>query len=259
MAAAAPDATLVVEETEVVVASEVVEEAKPEEKKPEKVPKEKKVKAPKEKKPKKPKAPKATKVPTAHPSYLLMVKEAIGSLKERTGSSQYAIAKYLEDTYKTNLPPNFKKTLSIQLRNLTKQGKIYKVKNSFKLSDELKKPTKAPKPVASIKEVKDSEAPKATKVAKKPAGRLKKTLSGTSVPKSPSQTAAAAKPAKAPKSVKASKAETKPGKATKIAGKRKAPAAATTKKVEEKTTLPRPESNVTSFVCVTTLMSVLVQ
>jgi histone H1/5 len=169
---------------------------------------------------------------------LQMVKEAIGSLKERTGSSQYAIAKYLEDTYKTNLPPNFKKTLSIQLRNLTKQGKIYKVKNSFKLSDELKKPTKAPKPVASITEVKDSEAPKATKVAKKPAGRLKKTLSGTSVPKSPSQTAAAAKPAKAPKSVKASKAETKPAKATKTAGKRKAPAAATTKKVEEKTASP---------------------
>jgi histone H1/5 len=169
---------------------------------------------------------------------LQMVKEAIGSLKERTGSSQYAIAKYLEDTYKTNLPPNFKKTLSIQLRNLTKQGKIYKVKNSFKLSDELKKPTKAPKPLASIKEVKDSEAPKATKVAKKPAGGLKKTLSGTSAPKSPSQTAAAAKPAKAPKSVKASKAETKPGKATKIAGKRNAPTAPTTKKVEEKTASP---------------------
>jgi hypothetical protein len=72
MAAAVPDATLVVEETEVVVASEVVEEANPEEKKPEKVPKEKKVKAPKEKKPKKPKAPKATKVPTAHPPYLLV-------------------------------------------------------------------------------------------------------------------------------------------------------------------------------------------
>jgi histone H1/5 len=171
-----------------------------------------------------------------------MVKEAIGSLKERTGSSQYAIAKYLEDTYKTGLPPNFKKTLSIQLRNLTKQGKVYKVKNSFKLSDELKKPTKAaPKPpVASIKEVKEvkeTKAPKATKVAKKSSGgRVKKTPTGASVPKS-LKTTAAAKTAKAPKSLKASKPEIKPAIATKPALKRKAPAA-TIKKVEEKPATP---------------------
>jgi histone H1/5 len=67
-------------------ASEAVEEVKVDDK-PEKAPKEKKAKAPKEKKPKAPKAPKekAPKVPTAHPTYLLMVKEAIGTLKERTG------------------------------------------------------------------------------------------------------------------------------------------------------------------------------
>ncbi|XP_020258496.1 LOW QUALITY PROTEIN: histone H1-like [Asparagus officinalis] len=41
------------------------------------------------------------------------------SLKERTGSSQYAIAKFIEDKRKAQLPPNFKKILSFQLRKLT--------------------------------------------------------------------------------------------------------------------------------------------
>jgi outer membrane biosynthesis protein TonB len=78
---ATPDAAPVVEE--VVVASEAVEEAKPEdeeeeeeEEEAEKAPKEKKVKALKEKKPKKPKATKAAKaakLPTTHPSYLLVI------------------------------------------------------------------------------------------------------------------------------------------------------------------------------------------
>jgi hypothetical protein len=78
---ATPDAEPVVEE--VVVASEAVEEAKPEdeeeeeeEEEAEKAPKEKKVKGLKEKKPKKPKATKAAKaakLPTTHPSYLLVI------------------------------------------------------------------------------------------------------------------------------------------------------------------------------------------
>lgn len=51
--------------------SEAVEEVKVDDK-PEKTPKEKKVKAPKEKKPKEPKGAKAPKVPTAHPTYLLV-------------------------------------------------------------------------------------------------------------------------------------------------------------------------------------------
>lgn len=161
-----------------------------------------------------------------------MVKEAIGTLKERTGSSQYAIAKYLEDTYKTGLPPNFKKILSVQLRNLTKQGKLYKVKNSFKLSDDLKKPIKAPKSVVANKDAPKAikaAAPKPTKVAKKKgpaAGRVKKSKAASN-----GATPKAAKPVKAPKSpAKASKLETKAAKPSKAAP----PAAASKKSSEEK-------------------------
>lgn len=172
-----------------------------------------------------------------------MVKEAIGTLKERTGSSQYAIAKYLEDIYKTGLPPNFKKILSVQLRNLTKQGKVYKVKNSFKLSDELKKPTKAPKlptpAAAGTKEVtkEATKAPKTTtttttKTAKKPA--KSKLANGAASTKSP-KTVTAAKPVKTTKVSKvSSKPDTKSPKSPKAAVKvRKAPAPATKKTEEE--------------------------
>ena len=80
-----------------------------------------------------------------------MITEAITSLKERTGSSHYAIAAYIGTKYESRLPANFKKTLTVQLRNLVKSGKLTKVKLSFKLSDELKKSMKpkAAKPVKS--------------------------------------------------------------------------------------------------------------
>ena len=80
-----------------------------------------------------------------------MITEAITSLKERTGSSHYAIAAYIRTTYESRLPANFKKTLTVQLRNLAKSGKLTKVKLSFKLSEELKKSMKpkAAKPVKS--------------------------------------------------------------------------------------------------------------
>jgi histone H1/5 len=180
--------------------------------------------APKEKKPKK--MPKAANGPAAaHPSYLLMVKEAIGSLKERTGSSQYAIAKYLEQVYKAGLPPNFKKILSNQLRNMTKQGKVYKIKNSFKLQNDVesKAPNKHVVVAARDKSrVKDIKVPlKPTKVAAKkppPATRLKKTKSAAKAPRDP------------PKAPKLSKAAVKPPPPRK---KAQAVATRTTKKAEE--------------------------
>lgn len=64
-----------------------------------------------------------------------MISEAISTLKERTGSSQPAIAKFIEAKYNnTSLPSNFKKLLSVQLRNFVKSEKLVKVKNSYKLS-----------------------------------------------------------------------------------------------------------------------------
>lgn len=63
-----------------------------------------------------------------------MITEAITSLKDRTGSSQSAIAKFIEEQYKTDLPPNFKKILSVQLKKFVKSEKLIKVKNSYKVS-----------------------------------------------------------------------------------------------------------------------------
>ncbi|CAM6095797.1 unnamed protein product [Calypogeia fissa] len=124
------------------------------------------------------KMPRLPKTPAAHPSYLVMIKEAIGSLKERTGSSHYAIAKYLEDKYKSALSSNFKKALSVQLKKLAKSGKLTKVKKSFKLSEELKelKP-KAPKAQKTAsKTVKKVLKPKAPKAQKTTSKTVKKAL-----------------------------------------------------------------------------------
>ncbi|KAK8934529.1 hypothetical protein KSP39_PZI015034 [Platanthera zijinensis] len=92
-------------------------------------------------------APKKTKAkakkprPAAsHPPYLEMVVDAITTLKERTGSSQYAITKFVEDKHKDKLSANFKKLLA-QLRNLTASGKLTKVKASYKIPS-----TARPKP-----------------------------------------------------------------------------------------------------------------
>ncbi|CAK9145190.1 unnamed protein product [Ilex paraguariensis] len=71
---------------------------------------------------------------TLHPPYFQMITEAITSLKDRTGSSQPAIAKFVEEKYPKQLPPNFKKMLSVQLKKFVKSEKLVKVKNSYKVS-----------------------------------------------------------------------------------------------------------------------------
>ena len=63
-----------------------------------------------------------------------MICEAISILKDRTGSSQPAIAKFIEDRHNKMLPPNFKKLLSVQLKKFVKSEKLVKVKNSYKIS-----------------------------------------------------------------------------------------------------------------------------
>ncbi|GMH29230.1 hypothetical protein Nepgr_031073 [Nepenthes gracilis] len=78
-------------------------------------------------------AAKKSKAPPQHPPYIAMIKEALISLKERTGSSHYAIAKHMEEQQKVALPSNFRKLLSVQLKKLVASGKLVKVKNSFKI------------------------------------------------------------------------------------------------------------------------------
>ena len=82
-------------------------------------------------KPKKLKKPKTT----THPPYFQMIKEALMNLKEKNGSSPYAIAKQIEEKYKPLLPENFRKTLSLQLKNSVAKGKLVKIRASYKLSE----------------------------------------------------------------------------------------------------------------------------
>lgn len=64
-----------------------------------------------------------------------MIKEALMNLKEKNGSSPYAIAKQIEEKYKPLLPENFRKTLSLQLKNSVAKGKLVKIRASYKLSE----------------------------------------------------------------------------------------------------------------------------
>ncbi|XP_068660977.1 histone H1-II-like [Aristolochia californica] len=121
----------------------------------------------------------SAKPPSAlHPPYLQMIKEAISALKERTGSSQPAIAKYIEEKYNANLPPSFKKILSVQLKKFAKSEKLVKVKNSFKIgaSEKTKKVT------SDKKEKKPAKKEEKAKAARKVTGEKKqKTVTGGAV------------------------------------------------------------------------------
>ncbi|GMI64648.1 histone H1-3 [Hibiscus trionum] len=68
-----------------------------------------------------------------------MIKEALLALNEKSGSSPYAIAKYMEEKHKAVLPANFRKILALQLKNSAARGKLIKVKASYKLSEADKK------------------------------------------------------------------------------------------------------------------------
>ncbi|KAL1553005.1 histone H1-like [Salvia divinorum] len=125
-----------------------------------------------------------------HPPYFQMISEAITSMKDRSGSSQPAIAKLMEENYAKQLPPNFKKNLSIQLKRLVKSEKLVKVKNSYKISAaEKAKKTAAPEKsqpekarAESSKEKKDAEMAKKTKrlsQVKTPEALKKKTKAKT--------------------------------------------------------------------------------
>lgn len=161
---------------------------------------------------------KTPKAPPSHPPYVDMIKEAIVTLKERNGSSQPALKKFIGNKYK--LPDGWEKTLGVQLKRLTKDGKLTKVKASFKLGESLKKAPAKPKAAkakaapkkakpateaAAVKPAKATPKPKTKKPkaekAKKPAKKVAKKPAAKKA--TPVKKAAAAKPkatkAKAPK------------------------------------------------------------
>ncbi|PQP93262.1 histone H1-like [Prunus yedoensis var. nudiflora] len=131
--------------------------------------------------------------PPSHPPFVEMITEAIVALKERTGSSQYAITKFVEEKNK-NLPQTFRKLLLYNLKKLVASGKLVKVKNSFKLPPSRSAP-------AAVK-------PKAKPAAAKPAAKVARTSTRTSPGKKAEAKAKAKKPVaparavKKPKSVK---------------------------------------------------------
>jgi len=134
----------------------------------------------------------------SHPPYFEMIKEAISALKERTGSSSHAIAKYMEDKHGPSLPANYKKMLSIQLRGFAAKGKLVKVKASYKLSDAAKKEAPKAKPAAA-----KTVAAKPAKAAAKP---KKSAAAAAGTKRKAPEKKVVAKPKKSP----AAKAKAKP-------------------------------------------------
>ncbi|KAL6761248.1 linker histone H1 and H5 family-domain-containing protein, partial [Haematococcus lacustris] len=74
-----------------------------------------------------------------HPGFKAMIVESITALKERTGSSQPAIKKWIEAKYAKDLPSTWEKILSVQLKRMAQTGALVKVKASFKLGEATKK------------------------------------------------------------------------------------------------------------------------
>ncbi|GJT03162.1 putative RNA-directed DNA polymerase, eukaryota, reverse transcriptase zinc-binding domain protein [Tanacetum coccineum] len=142
------------------------------------------------------------KSPALHPPYFEMIKEAIVSLKERTGSSQYAITKFVEENQK-NLPANFKKVLLTQLKKLVAGGEK-KEKLLVSLRTVAKKPNAAPKAKAVAKPKAVAKAKPAAKAKPKAAA-----VKSKAKPKTPTKPAKVAKKAPVAKAIAAKKTPVK--------------------------------------------------
>lgn len=128
---------------------------------------------------KKPAAPR--KRNSTHPPYFEMMSEAITTLKERNGSSQHAIQKFIEEKHK-NLPSNFRKLLLVNLKKFVASGRLVKVKGSFKLPSTR---SAAPKPESA-----SSKKPKATAAATKAKTKTKSVAKPKTAAAKPKTTAA---------------------------------------------------------------------
>lgn len=106
------------------------------------------------------------------PGYYDLIKEAVITLKERTGSSRHAIDKYVAakkgDSYS-------KSRLNIALKRGVESGKLVPVKGSFKLAaDEKKVSAKKPVMEKTVGQVKKSDkAATSAKKVKQPAAKSK--------------------------------------------------------------------------------------
>ncbi|MED6175868.1 hypothetical protein PIB30_082353 [Stylosanthes scabra] len=98
-----------------------------------------------------PPATTATGVAPSHPPYAEMIYTAIEALKEKEGSSKRAIAKYIEQVYKDQLPPTHSALLTHHLNRLKNNGMLQMVKKSYKLprSANATDPNPSPSPSGS--------------------------------------------------------------------------------------------------------------
>ncbi|KAG7387389.1 hypothetical protein PHYPSEUDO_014152 [Phytophthora pseudosyringae] len=161
-----------------------------------------------------PSAP-STKKANAGPGYYDLIKEAVISLKERSGSSRHAIDKYVAAKKGAGYS---KSRLNIALKRGVETGKLVPVKGSFKLAADEKKVAK--KPVAK-KAAALAKKP-ATKTAKKPAAK-KTAAKPAKNAKKPAAKTAKKSAAKASKKVSAKKPKTTKKKVVKkSAAKKKA-------------------------------------
>ncbi|XP_050919828.1 histone H1 [Lathyrus oleraceus] len=63
--------------------------------------------------------------PLSHPTFAEMITEAIANLKERTGSSQYAVTKFIEEKHEDS-PPTFRKLVKFTYHRVTEEkSRIY--------------------------------------------------------------------------------------------------------------------------------------
>jgi len=164
------------------------------------------------------KAPKPKKAAT-HPSYNVMIKEAITALKEKGGSSRQAILKYIIKTHKVNADNVSGAQLKLALKRGVAKGELKQSKGtgasgSFKLGAvKAEKPKKKVVKKAAKKPAKKVvKKPKSPKKAKKPAA--KKAAKSPKKAKKPKVAKPAKKAAKSPKKVKkpAAKKAAKPAK-----------------------------------------------
>ncbi|KAM9977091.1 hypothetical protein ACTFIR_010947 [Dictyostelium discoideum] len=120
-----------------------------------------------------------------HPTYQVMISTAIAHYKDRTGSSQPAIIKYIEANYNV-APDTFKTQLKLALKRLVAKGTLTMVKASYKLSEEGKKEHQATLgPVAKKPKAKTAAASTETTTAAPPSTPTKK-----AAPKKPAAKAA---------------------------------------------------------------------
>lgn len=145
-------------ETEAKEAAEATEDSS-EVKETEKTPTKTPTKTPSKKKaPNTPKSPKSV-------GYMELVQDAIVSLKDRTGSSQPAIQKYILQKHPEMDPEKVKRQLLKTLKVGVKSNRFQKVKASYKIHPEYKKKMKSKKKQAKAAEAKKKNKPSAAELA----------------------------------------------------------------------------------------------